>query len=124
MSQLPPLGADGFYHPSTEEEIIALVQKASSESLEIRCRGAAHSLARAIYTDPGKDEQPVPNVVSEQKPPKGPNLNVMFDQYSKLEWKDPQKGIIEVEAGIHLGYDPEDPTGTSTLENSLLYQAF
>ncbi|MEN0054289.1 MAG: D-arabinono-1,4-lactone oxidase [Mucilaginibacter sp.] len=124
MSQLPPLGADGFYHPSTEAEIIALVQKANNELLEIRCRGAAHSLARAIYTDPGQGELPVPNVVSEQKPPKGPNLNVMFDQYYKLNWIDPQKGIIEVEAGIHLGYDPEDPTGTSTLENSLLYQAF
>jgi len=124
LSQLPPLGADGFYHPETEEEIVALVQKANSESLEIRCRGAAHSMARAIYTDPGPGEPPLPNEVSEQKPPKGPNLNVMFDKYMKLVWLDEAKGIIEVEAGIHLGYDPEDPTGTSTLENSLLYKAF
>ena len=124
LSQLPPIGADGFYHPVTEEQIIALVQKAAAESLEIRCRGAAHSLARAIYTDPGQGDPPLPNEVSEQKPPKGPNLNIMFDQYSKLVWIDKEKGIIEVEAGIHLGYDPEDPTGTSTLENSLLYQAF
>ena len=123
-SQLPPKGADGFYHPITENEIVALVQKAAEESLEIRCRGAAHSLARAIYTDPGIGDPPLPNEVSEQKPPEGPNLNIMFDQYSKLVWIDEAKGIIEVEAGIHLGYDPEDPTGTSTLENSLLYQAF
>ncbi|TFF33354.1 D-arabinono-1,4-lactone oxidase [Mucilaginibacter psychrotolerans] len=117
-------GKDGFYHPSTEEQITALVKKASQENLEIRCRGAAHSLARAIYTDPGPGEPPLPNEVSEQKPPLGPNLNIMFDQYAKLVWIDQQAGIIEVEAGIHLGYDPEDPTGTSTLENSLLYQIF
>ncbi|WPU97004.1 D-arabinono-1,4-lactone oxidase [Mucilaginibacter sabulilitoris] len=124
MLQTPPLGADGFYHPTTEDEIIALVQKAAGEKLEIRCRGAAHSLARAIYTDPGKGDPQLPNVVSEQAPPKGSNLNVMFDQYAKLVWVDKAAGIIEVEAGIHLGYDPEDPTMTSTLENSLLYQAF
>jgi hypothetical protein len=124
LSTLPPKGEDGFYHPTTENEIVALVKKASEENLEIRCRGAAHSMSRAIYTDPGQGEQPLPNEVSEQKPPKGPNLNVMFDKYMSLTWIDEKKGIIEVEAGIHLGYDPEDPTGTSTLENSLLYQAF
>ncbi|MFA6082845.1 D-arabinono-1,4-lactone oxidase [Mucilaginibacter sp.] len=121
---VPQKGADGFYHPTSEAQIIALVNKASQENLEIRCRGAAHSLARAIYTDPGAGEPQLPNEVSEQKPPIGPNLNIMFDQYLKLEWIDQAKGIIEVEAGIHLGYDPEDPTGTSTLENSLLYQVF
>lgn len=123
MSQSLPIGKDGFYHPTNESEIIALVQKAAAESLEIRCRGAAHSLARAIYTDPGQGDPQLPNVVSEQEPPKGPNLNIMFDQYAKLVWLD-EPGVIEVEAGIHLGYDPEDPTLTSTLENSLLYQAF
>jgi hypothetical protein len=121
---LPQKGADGFYHPATEAEISALVNKASQENLGIRCRGAAHSLAHAIYTDPGPGEPQLPNEVSEQKPPIGPNLNIMFDQYANLEWIDQQKGIIEVEAGIHLGYDPEDPTGTSTLANSLLYQIF
>jgi hypothetical protein len=124
LSPLLPKGEDGFYHPTTENEIVALVKKAREENLEIRCRGAAHSMSRAIYTDPGQGEKQLPNEVSEQKPPKGPNLNVMFDQYMALSWIDEKKGIIEVEAGIHLGYDPEDPTGTSTLENSLLYQAF
>ncbi|HEY8784417.1 MAG TPA: D-arabinono-1,4-lactone oxidase [Mucilaginibacter sp.] len=124
LSPIPPIGEDGFYHPSNENEIIALVQKASAENLEIRCRGAAHSLARAIYTDPGQGFRQLPNEVSEEAPPQGPNLNVMFDQYSRLVWVDESNGIIEAEAGIHLGYDPNDPTGTSTLENSLLYQAF
>src|ERR1700743_1935568 len=108
LSPLPPKGEDGFYHPTTENEIVALVKKAGEENLEIRCRGAAHSMSRAIYTDPGQGEKPLPNEVSEQKPPKGPNLNVMFDKYMSLTWIDEKKGIIEVEAGIHLGYDPED----------------
>jgi hypothetical protein len=124
LSQIPPIGVDGFYHPSNENEIIALIQRAGAEGLEIRCRGAAHSLSWAIYTDPGKGCPPLPNEVSEQKPPEGPNLNIMFDQYHELVWIDESNGIIEVEAGIHLGYDPNDPTHVSTLENSLLYQAF
>lgn len=113
-------GADGFYHPTTEEQIIALVEQARAQKLKIRCRGAAHSVAWAIYTD----AKGIRNGVSEQDPPKGDNLNVMLDQYNHLTWIDEANGIVEVEAGIHLGYDPEDPTHTSTLENSLLYQAF
>ncbi|HJZ69616.1 MAG TPA: D-arabinono-1,4-lactone oxidase [Blastocatellia bacterium] len=118
------IGTDGFYHPTNEEQVIALVKKAYAEGLQVRCRGASHSTAWAIYTDPGAGDKKVPNKVSEQNPPQGPNINIMLDQYYKLEWLDKANGIIEVEAGIHLGYDPEDPTHTSTLENSLLYQAF
>ena len=51
MSLSPPIGADGFYHPSNENELIALVQKAAGELLEIRCRGAAHSLAHRSYSN-------------------------------------------------------------------------
>lgn len=117
-----PIGTDGFYHPTSEDQIVALVKKAHKDGLQIRCRGAAHSIAWAIYTDPGAGDRPVPNKVSEQDPPQGPNLNVMLDQYYGLTWLDEENGIIEAEAGIHLGYDPEDPTHTSTLQNSLLYQ--
>lgn len=113
-------GSDGFYHPVNEEQIVALVNYARSNKLKIRCRGAAHSVAWAIYTD----SRGIPNGVSEQNPPDGPNVNVMLDQYNRLTWIDEAKGIIEVETGIHLGYDPEDPTHTSTLANSLLFQAF
>jgi len=115
---------DGFYHPSTEEEIICLVKKAREEGLQIRCRGSAHSVSHAIYTDPGKGDKAVPDTVSEQDPPQGPNINIMFDKYFGLEWLDEEKGLVEVKAGTHLGKDPYDPTGTSTLENSLLYQAW
>ena len=119
---LPTIGDDGFYHPSTEEQLIALVKKAGAENLQVRCRGAAHSLSQAVYTDPGQGFPQLPNEVSEQEPPQGPNLNIMLDQYAALVWLDEKEGLIEVEAGIHLGCDPNDPTGVSTLQNSLLYQ--
>jgi len=115
-----PKGSDGFYHPTQEEQIVQLVQYARSQNLKVRCRGAAHSVAWAIYTN----AQGIHNGVSEQAPPEGPNVNIMLDQYNRLVWIDEANGIVEVETGIHLGYDPEDPTHTSTLENSLLWQAF
>jgi FAD/FMN-containing dehydrogenase len=116
-------GEDGFYHPGNEEQIVALVKKAHDEGKQIRVRGAAHSLARAIYTDPGDGFPEVRNTVSEQSPPDGPNINIMLDNFKQMEWIDEEKGIVEVEAGIHLGADPLDPTGTSPLSRSLLYQA-
>ncbi len=117
------IGADGFYHPETEDQIVALVKKAYDEGRQIRVRGAAHSLAWAIYTDPGEGLPRVPNTVSEEMPPAGPNINVMLDRFKRMEWIDEKEGIVEVEAGIHLGPDPLDPTGTSPLADSLLYKA-
>lgn len=115
---------DGFYYPSTEAEIIQLVKRAHDENLQLRVRGAAHSIAWAIYTDPGEGEPPVPNKVSIQDPPAGPNINIMLDRYFGLEWVDEAAGVVEVEAGIHLGGDPYDPSPSGRRENSLLYQAF
>lgn len=127
MAEVPQIiqkGDDGFYHPENEEQIIALVKYAGSQGLEVRCRGAAHSLAWAIYTDPGAGQRPVPNKVSEQNPPAGPNVNIMLNKFRKLSWIDECNGIIEVETGIHLGRDPSDPLHDSSLRQSLLYQIF
>ncbi len=44
---------DDLYHPTCEDDIICLVKKAYAERLQIRVRGAAHSVAWWIYTDPG-----------------------------------------------------------------------
>ena len=115
---------DGFYHPETEEQIICLVKKAYEEGLQIRVRGATHSIAHAIYTDPGADKKAIPNKVSYSEPPEGPNINIMLDKYINLIWEDEENGIVVVDSGIHLGLDPDDSSGTSTLENGLLYQAF
>jgi hypothetical protein len=119
VAALFPAG-DGYYHPSSEAALIELVRLAYAQGKKIRCRGAVHSVAWSIYTD----ETGIPNKVSEQHPPDTDNLNVMLDQYTKLEWIDDTQGIVEVEAGIHLGLDPHDPTARSTLQNSLLYQAW
>ena len=113
----PSIGSDGFYHPSTEEELQSLVKKAVSEGRECRVRGSVHSVACAIYTDPCQR-----NVVGVQTPPSGDDINIMLDRYIEIVAVDEARKLVTVQAGIHLGKDPYDPTGTSTIENSLLYQ--
>ncbi len=112
--------ADGFYRPSTEAEVISLIQYAVSEQRQIRVRGASHSMAWSIYTDP-VDGNPA-NKVSVRKAPDSDDLNLSLVKFGDLEWIDEEKGIVEAGAGMHLGNDPYDAEGVSTLENSLLYQ--
>ena len=123
MTQPPiPQAEDGYYHPADEADVIALVQYAAANNLQIRVRGATHSVGWSIFTDPVNN---VPeNKTLEVAPPAGPNLNLAMDRMIALTWTDPDNGIVEVEAGCHLGPDPNDPFGTSTLENSFLYQTF
>jgi hypothetical protein len=105
-----PRAADGYYHPANEEEIVELVQHARAEGLKIRVRGAAHSVEAAIYT--GDFLAP---------PPSEPGINIYMDRMIAVSFDD-EKQQVTVEAGCHLGYDPADPAGTSTVENSLFYQ--
>lgn len=114
-------GADGLYHPTTEAEVIALVKYARAHGKQVRVRGSTHSVAWSIYTDP-VDGSP-PNRTLEQTPPPG-EINIAFDQMRALDWVEGEEGVIEAEPGINLGWDPQDPFGVSTLENSLLYQIF
>ncbi|NOT73612.1 MAG: FAD-binding protein [Cyclobacteriaceae bacterium] len=109
---------DGFYHPSTEEEIVYLVKEAATRNVKIRCRGAAHSLSHAIYAGP----LDYPNKVSLPHPSRSEHINIMLDRYKKFRWLDDKTGVVEVEAGIHLGDDPNDDPGQSSFENGLLYQ--
>lgn len=113
------VGADGFCHPSTEDELVALVRLAHDEGRQLRVRGAAHSISHAVYTDPLGQ---LPNRVSWQTPPGGQNLDVMLDRYRGWRVRDESRKLVEADAGIHLGADPSDPTGTATLETSLLWQ--
>jgi hypothetical protein len=117
-----PKGSDGYYHPKNENEVVALVKYAVKNKLQIRARGASHSTAHSIFTDPvnGKPE----NMTLTTAPPAGPNLNLAMDGMIELDWIDKDQGIVEAGAGIHLGLDPYDSIGTSTLENSLLHQLF
>lgn len=115
MSILPP-SADGYYHPSNEEELVALVQHAYTFGVPLRVRGSAHSVTPAIYTN-GYDGTGTPP---------GGAIDVMLNSYRAVhivpDTGDPTHAVVEVEAGCNLGKNPYDPTHTSTWENSLDYQ--
>lgn len=120
----PPInaGSDGFYHPSTEADVIALILYAKTSDRQVRARGATHSVSWSIYSNP-IDGNP-PNRTLQQSPPLGDAINIAFDQMRAFEWIDEANGVVEVEPGINMGRDPSDPFGISTLENSFLFQAF
>lgn len=101
--------------------MIALVQYARANKLQVRARGATHSIAWSIYADAvGGPNQP--DKTLEESPPTGPNINIAFDKMADLVWISDKTGIVEVGPGCHLGHDPLDPFGQSTRENSMLYQ--
>ena len=112
----PPILKDenNYYHPSTEQEIIDLVNYARENSFQVRVRGSGHSMPKAIFTD----ECDLDYVHVLAAAPDGDNVNIMLDRYTKMFT--PVGDLVTVEAGIHLGHDPNDPL--STLENSFLYQ--
>jgi hypothetical protein len=116
-----PIGSDGFYHPATEDELACLVAMASTEKRQCRVRGAVHSVSQAIYADDPLHK--VPNRVNWQTPPPqgdGNGVEVMLDRYRDLQIRDESRKLVEAQAGIHLGEDPGDPTGTAPLATSLL----
>jgi hypothetical protein len=115
---IPP-GTDGFFHPESEAELVALVRSAYMSGLQLRVRGASHSVSHAIYPDP---EEAMPNNVGVQAPPAGLNMSVMLDRYRGWRVIDEARHLVEADAGIHLGADPSDPTGTATLQTSLMWQ--
>ena len=112
----PPLPKDpkNFYHPSTEQEIIDMVTYANQNSLQLRVRGSAHSFGCNIYTDVCTLDRIDVNASA----PDGDNINLMLDKYASIEHV--EGSLVTVQAGIHLGHDPNDPL--STPENSLLHQ--
>ncbi|MFL6845996.1 MAG: D-arabinono-1,4-lactone oxidase [Allosphingosinicella sp.] len=122
QGQIIQKGSDGYYHPKSEDEVVALVKHAAANGLQIRVRGASHSTAWSIFTDP-VNGKPV-NMTLNRTPPAGPNMNLAMDKMIGLDWIDEAGGIVEAEAGIHLGADPYDAIGEATLQNSLLYQIF
>jgi len=115
----PRRGEDGFFHPASEEELVALIVMASEKQSCCRVRGSAHSVSHVIYADPLWE---IPNEANRQGPTPGESIEIKLDLYRGFRIKhpsDPSQKIVEVDAGIHLGVDPSDPTGT--WENSLLY---
>ena len=104
MPSCPPLEADGYYHPSTEEEICCLVNFARDNDLKIRVRGSMHSPDASILAQDQAND-----------------VNIKLDRYRCVTIRsDGPYPTAEVEAGCNLGEDPEDRE--STWANSLVYQ--
>jgi hypothetical protein len=104
------IGSDGFYHPRSEGDVMELIAKARREGRVIRARGSGHSVLAAIYSDAGQSRRTDPG-----------GINLMLDQLREVTFDDANMRVT-AQAGCNLGRDPSDPTGTSTLENSLFYQ--
>lgn len=104
-------GRDGFFHPASEEGLVALVRQCRREGRKLRVRGSAHSVSGAIYSD---------NAPRGRRK-NGQDFDVMLDRYAGISFDD-DRCQVTVQAGCHLGFDPRDPTGTSRWENSLLAQ--
>jgi D-arabinono-1,4-lactone oxidase len=115
----PSPAADGFHHPASDSELVALVKAAYHQGRQLRVRGACHSISHAIYTD---QEGGRPNHVGQQSPPGGDGINVMLDRHRGWRVRDEGRMLVEADAGIHLGPDPSDPTGSADLATSLLGQ--
>jgi D-arabinono-1,4-lactone oxidase len=103
---VPTRAADGFFHPCSEAQLVALVELARERRCPLRVRGSAHSIAPAILTDARLEGRSLA-------------IDVMLDRYTRIAI-DAATSRVTVEAGCHLGLDPRDPTRTSTWENSLL----
>ncbi|MDO9020687.1 MAG: FAD-binding protein [Deltaproteobacteria bacterium] len=106
----PSRGDDGYYHPASEDDLVALVRLARSFGGQLRVRGAAHSVPAAIATDRGP-----------RAAPDARHVDVMLDRYVRVTFDDERRQVT-AQAGCHLGHDPRDPTRTSRWENSLLAQ--
>lgn len=124
---------DGYYHPSSTDEIRDLVLYARDRGCTLRVRGAGHSVSNAIYTDAfpwDTAEYFAPSEIGDTyalnfQPVQVPQneINVLLDRFIGAEFfDDNSKHYVRVCAGCHLGRDPYDPTGTSTYFNSLFYQ--
>jgi D-arabinono-1,4-lactone oxidase len=107
---VPARGSDGFFHPTSEEELALLVRAARRAGVKLRVRGAAHSVAAAIYTEDRVAGRP-----------RARHFDVMLDRYIGVTFDDARMRVT-VQAGCHLGHDPRDPTLSSTWENSLIAQ--
>ena len=117
MSDPPiPKDCNNYYHPRNERQIIALVDYARENSFQVRVRASGHSMPQSIYTD----ECSLDEVDVLAPAPDGDNVNIMLDRYADIISVDEDLKLATVEAGIHLGHDPNNPR--SRLQNSLLYQ--
>ncbi len=103
----PPLIINGCtYHlPESPEDVMQLVNQAKDAKQTISVRGSAHSMPLIPTNETQKQY-----------------LFVMLAYMNNITDFNHDTGLVKVQAGCHLGWDPNDPTGVSTVENSLNYQ--
>ncbi len=97
-----------YWLPANEADVMTLVQDAFTNQEIICLRGAAHSF-------------PLIKTLEHSALDGRPYKFVMLSKMNAVSIDAPNK-MVTVQAGCHLGLDPWDPSGISTLENSLLYQ--
>lgn len=99
--------AAGVFHPCSEGEVQALVRRAARDRRRVRVVGARHSAAPTIGA----------------QDPSGDTLVLALDRMRSVHIHPPLPGEptqrVTVQAGCNIGVDPRDPTGRSTLDNSL-----
>jgi len=93
-----------YYLPANEEEISYLVNLAIEEKKVVCLRGAAHSI-------------PLVRSLEREK-----NRLYIYLGRMRAVNIDSENRVVRVQGGCNLGFDPSDPSGISTLENSLTYQ--
>lgn len=96
------------YHlPATNDDVISLVNLAHQQKAIICMRGSAHSfpLIGDLKTHPSSRLR----------------IYMMLAKMNAVTIDTATRQVV-VQGGCHLGLDPHDPTHTSTLENSLVYQ--
>lgn len=102
-TSIVPRAADGCHHPSTEQELVALVRHARATASQLRVMGSTHSVWKAIVTD-AFDGPATPAV----------EMTVVLDRYTaifnpKPDSAHPDRKLVEVQAGCHLGASPQRP---------------
>lgn len=93
-----------YYLPCNNDEVIELVNFAIAQKKVICIRGAAHSIP--LIKSIEKEKNRIYLYLGRMR-------NVEIDEAAQ---------IVKVQGGCNIGYDPNDPVGISTLENSLVYQ--
>lgn len=106
-----PLRPDrrGLYHPGSEAEVVDLVLHARRHGDAIRVVGSGRSEAGSIHTDATLAGRPFEGI------------ELRLDKLRAVTFDD-DRGEVTAQAGCRVSHDPRDPTGSSVVEEGLLWQ--
>jgi len=97
-----------YWLPENNNDVITLVNEAANNNEIICLRGSGHSFPL------------IGDLETEKKSSIGKTYRyIMLAKMYGVQMLD--ENTVKVQAGCHLGVDPFDPTGISTVENSLCY---